>query len=260
MLHVRSLQPLIPVILTAILVFAGPAGAQESLTDTATAMILVFNDFTGSGFSPTPAAGRLDSDTWSIAGMSEGNLPFGGTKTAGDFARGLSIGDIDEGGIYAFDVDGQGDRTLGVQPTGDDMTPGTMTLRIVNHVGFLIGEVAVSYDIYWNNDHPRANAFNFSYSRLETGPFLAVSALDFTSPEAADIQGFQTTPRSTLLTNLGFDYGESLYLRWELDDVSGSNHRDEFALDNVIVMSMTFFADGFESGDLTQWSAAAATE
>lgn len=256
MLHVRLLQPWLPIVLPAVLVLAGPTGAQESLTDTATELVLIFNDFTGSGFSPTPAVGQLDSDSWSIAGMSEGNLPFGGTRTTGDFARGISFGNTGEGGIYAFDVDVQGDRTLGVQPTGDDMTPGTITLRIRNDVGFLIDEVAVSYDIYCNNDHERANAFNFSYSRIETGPFLAVSALDFTSPEAADIQGFQRTPRSTLLTDLDLEDGGSLYLRWELDDVSGVFYRDEFALDNVIVMSMTLFADGFEAGDLTQWSAA----
>ncbi len=258
----RRLRWLAVVTLPAVLMLAATAAGQELLTDTVDPLEIDFYSFTGSGFAPDPASGQLDSDSWSVIGMSEGNLLFGGTRTTGDFARGAdSGGGVGTGGIYAFDVNWSGDWALGVQPVADDMNPGTITLRVDNGTGMKIDEVMVLYDLYYNNDQARANSCKFSSSTEAggAGAYTAVPALDFTSPEAADDLGFQKVERVTELAALALGEGDSLFLRWTFADVSGSNYRDEFALDNVKVMSLTIFADGFESGDPSAWSKTAAS-
>ncbi|MBN1217568.1 MAG: hypothetical protein JXM69_01465, partial [Anaerolineae bacterium] len=121
-----------------------------------------FTGFTGSGFDPNPGVGQLDSDIWSVTGLSDGDLLFGDSQTTGDFARGPSAGGVTTGGVYAFDVGGN--TILGVQPGGTDFTPGEIILRLQNNTGSTITQLDVSYDIWYRNDQPRANSLNFSYS------------------------------------------------------------------------------------------------
>ena len=90
--------------------------------------------FDGSGFSATPAAGQLDSDTWRATGFSDGSGTFGGTHTLGDFARGSDPDGVTTGGVYAFEH-ATNNFGLGVQPTGGDFTVGEITLRIQNDTG-----------------------------------------------------------------------------------------------------------------------------
>ena len=71
-----------------------------------------FNSFTGTGFTPTPAAGQLDSDTWRVKGMSDGDGTFGGTHTSNDFGRGAFTCCQGSGGIYAWEVS-SGDFSFG---------------------------------------------------------------------------------------------------------------------------------------------------
>jgi len=59
-----------------------------------------FDDFTASGFSPTPMIGQLCSNTFATSGWSDGSVAFGGTGTSGDFARGSTAGGVSSGGIY----------------------------------------------------------------------------------------------------------------------------------------------------------------
>ncbi|MEM6454242.1 MAG: hypothetical protein AAF772_04035 [Acidobacteriota bacterium] len=220
---------------------AVPTSAQVVLTGIGSTEMITFDSFLGDGFAPMPAAGQLDSDTWSITGMSDGDLAFGATNTSGDYARGSSNGSVTTGGIYAFDVlavspmEGGSSRALGFQPGGSDVTPGTFTLRVDNDSGDQIDEIDVTYNVYVFNDQPRANSVNFSFS-LDGVTFTPVPALDFTSPEAADgLVLWSATARSTTLTMLaaGFQDGDSIFLRWTTDDVSGGGSRDEFALDDI---------------------------
>ncbi|MBZ8181342.1 PFE-CTERM domain-containing protein [Oscillatoria salina] len=192
-----------------------------------------FNSFNGSGFSPNPTAGQLDSDDWAITGLSDGNLTYGGTGTTGDFARGTSTGGVTTGGIYAFDVGG-GNIALGIQPVGADFTPGTITLRLENNTGNTINNLAISYDIFAYNDQPRANSLNFSYSSDDSS-YTNVPLLDFTSTEAAGTPSWISNPRSTTINSLSLTSGNFFYLRWTGDDVSGAGSRDEFALDNISI-------------------------
>jgi hypothetical protein len=189
--------------------------------------------FAGTGLEPAPAAGRLNSNAWRVTGMSDGNTTFGGTHTAGDFARGSSTGGESTGGLYAFEV-APGNITLGVQPAGSDYTPGTYTLLIENNTGDEINEIDIAYIVYVYNDQPRANLFNFAYS-LDDVTYFTVPALNLTSPEAAGAAVWVANARSTTLTGLSIQPGESIYLQWQGDDVSGSGGRDEFALDDIEV-------------------------
>lgn len=219
-----------------------------------------FTGFTGGGFHPNPSAGQLDSDFWKLTGWSYGSGSFGGTHTADDFARGASAGKVSTGGTYGFDVGG-GNRALGVQPGGTgDFNPGAIVLRIQNTSGSTISGLEVSYKIYVMNDQGRANTFNFSHSSADV-TYTNVSALDYTSPEAADSSPAWTlVTRSTTLSGLEIANNAYYYLRWNSADVSGSGSRDEFALDDVVVKAIEetkAYVSGYENlnvGDDTSYA------
>ncbi|MEA5618814.1 ExeM/NucH family extracellular endonuclease [Cronbergia sp. UHCC 0137] len=191
-------------------------------------------EFTGTGFAPTPTAGQLDSDVWRILGLSDGSGSFGGTHTSGDFARGLDEnGSVSTGGTYAFKTDST-NIILGVQPAGSDFTPGTITLKLTNTTGSTITNLDVVYDIFYNNDQARSSSLNFAYSTDDTS-YITVAALNFTTPETIDTIGFQSVSRSTTITGLDIATGANFYLQWQSDDVGGSGSRDEYGIDNVAV-------------------------
>ncbi|MEQ9425076.1 MAG: LamG-like jellyroll fold domain-containing protein [Cyclobacteriaceae bacterium] len=206
--------------------------AQLSIPDNTTQTI-DFTGFDASGFVPSPAAGQLDSDTWSITGFSFGDLAFGGTQTSDDYARGSSSGGVGTGGIYAFDI-GSGDIALGVQPGGSDFTPGELILRIQNNTGGTVSQIQVDFDIYEFNDQGKANSFNFSYSD-DNISYTNVPSLDFTSTETAGASAWLVNNRTTTLTGFTLTDGDFFYLKWTGDEVSGSGSMDEFALDNVAI-------------------------
>jgi hypothetical protein len=217
------------------LVAAGSA-AQGALTINALNVAVTedFTGFTGTGFAPTPSAGQLDSDTWIVTGMSDGDLSFGDTGTLGDYARGTSIGGVATGGVYAFDVGG-GNVALGSQPGGSDFTPGSFILQVDNQSGSSATGFQISYDLFVFNDQPRSNSFNFSYS-TDNSTFTAVNALDYTSPEAADgSPAWTQIGRSSSTISVAIASGSSIYFSWTGDDVAGSGSRDEFALDNISI-------------------------
>jgi hypothetical protein len=205
-----------------------------------------FNDFQGSGFAPNPMSGQLDSDAWSIRGLSDGDLNFGGTRTSSRFALGVSQGGVITGGIYGFEV-GTNNFILGVQPTGNDFTPGEFILKLQNDGDSTVTEVDVDYIIRYFNDQPRANSLNFSYSE-DGSSFTSIDSLDFVTPEAADgSPTWQSTSRSTMISGLSVDPGEFFFLNWTGDDVSGSGSRDEYGIDDIQVTNLVA-ADGGGNG------------
>lgn len=195
--------------------------------------------FLGAGFHPEPSPGQLNSNAWEVSGFTDPDLSFGDSSTPimwyeDDFTRGISGGGEGTGGVYAFNVGG-GDRALGFQPTTSDFTPGYFTLRILNNTGHIIDSVSLNYDIYVFNDQDKANSFNVAYSYNNT-TLYTIPGLNFTSPEAMDSSPTWTpTNRSTTITNLFVPDGEYFYVRWQADEVSGSNSMDEFALDNITI-------------------------
>lgn len=184
--------------------------------------------FTGSEINETFAGydGTAGPAGWDADGFSSG---AGFSEN-----RGSSTGGVGTGGAYAFDI-GSGNVALGVQPGGDDFTPGFYQLEVVNNSGVAVTAWNLSFAAYYYNDQPRGNDFGFSYSTDGTG-FTVVPAAQFTSPEAADgspawIQGVSWS--DTIGAPVAD--GASLYLRWTGTDNSGGGFRDEFALDDVKV-------------------------
>ena len=192
-----------------LVLLGSPALAQVSISFNNTPVSENFNAFDGSGFSPTPSSGQLDSDSFVAQGFSDGGLDFGVTNTTGDFARDASAGGVSTGGIYSFETS-TGDFSLGVQPIGTDFTPGSFIARYVNDTGGLIDDFNVEYEIKVYNDQDRSNNFNLSYassSTCETDPdpltFTAVSEADYTSPETADVSpSWQTINRGVYISGL----------------------------------------------------------
>lgn len=191
--------------------------------------------FTGSGFAPSPATGQLDSDAWAVSGLSDGDVPFGGTATSGDAARGSSGGGVAIGGVYAFSAAGSSNYGLGVQPTEADLTPGTIKLRVRNDTGGTLTRLRVAYSLYVYNDENRATQWTVSYSTDDT-TYHPVSGQDYTSPLTADSTPLWTAvQRDFVLVGLSVPAGGYLYVAWHLADAGGADARDEFALDDIVL-------------------------
>ncbi|HPF37323.1 MAG TPA: DUF5689 domain-containing protein [Phycisphaerae bacterium] len=227
-LTLNRLCPILALFLT--LLIARGASAQVQFDGGAT---IDFAGYTGGGFAPEPAAGQLDSDTWSSTGFDTGAVPFGGSKTSGDAALGQSNGGVNQGGIYAFNV-GADNYALGVQPTTADFTPGSFVLRVQNVTGATLTSLDIAYVAYYRNDQPRSNSFNFSWSTTNSN-FTSVPALDLVSPQASSGGAWVANPRNTTISGFSVADGDSLYLRWSGADVGGSSNRDEFALDDIVL-------------------------
>jgi len=218
---------------------APPVGWQITVEDTAftidfdTTVNNVNNgQFDGSGFTPIPAIGQLNSGAWSVLGFSFGDLGFGGIETSNDFARGNSIGGVNTGGIYSFETS-PNNFGLGIQPAGSDFTPGELILRIQNKTGTIINAIKLSYLLSFFNDQERANSFNFSYS-LDDINYTDISTLDLISPDTADSSpSWQSNNRETTITGLSIPSDGFFFFKWTGDDVLGVGERDEFALDDI---------------------------
>jgi hypothetical protein len=203
-----------------------------------------YNAFAGSGFSPTPSAGQLDSDAWALTGLSDGDLPFGGTETSGDFARGPSAGGVNTGGIYAFEVS-PGDNTLGVQPATNDFNSGTFTLRIQNNSGQMLTAFDITFDVYVLNNGNDQFQIRFFYSSDDVN-YTPVSSLDVSTPSAADSPAsWEQNIRSTTISGFSIPDGAFFYLRWEGGDLFAfNNDRDEVSIDNISVTGYSTASPG----------------
>src|SRR5450432_555353 len=156
----------------AVFLFAATARAQLSISSLNTSFKIDFdstvagveNDvYTAAGFQPTPTAGQLDSDAWSVSGVSSGGLSFGGSATSGSLARGTSTGGISVAGVYAFDVDPTAavNTALGIQPDGFNFVPGSVTLRIQNNTTKILNSLTVAYKVFVRNDQGRSSTVRF---------------------------------------------------------------------------------------------------
>jgi hypothetical protein len=193
--------------------------------------------FLGSGFVSSPMPGQLDSDHWRITGLSDGAGVFGGSHSTGDFARGKSPGGVTSGGVHGFDVEsGDGvNLALGFQPITSDLTPGEVTLRIINGTGQTADRLDLAYRLYVRNDENRSSSFRFAYS-LDDVSYHSLTDLDAVSEALADLTpAWIAIPRMATLQGLSLPAGAPLFLQWQLDDRSGTGGRDEWALDDIDV-------------------------
>jgi uncharacterized protein len=151
--------------------------------------------FAGTGFEPTPASGRLDSDAWKITRIanSSGTVissNYGDTNTGGDFALGFSDIPVSTGGIYAFSGAGISGRAMGFQPSATAFSGAvgsSVELRCINNTAQTITEIQLRYNAYYRNDQNRSSSINVSinqdffplHTNLSEYPY---PALDYTSP------------------------------------------------------------------------------
>ncbi|MCF8261345.1 MAG: T9SS type A sorting domain-containing protein [Melioribacteraceae bacterium] len=190
--------------------------------------------FDASGFAPSPASGQIDSDGLIVTGASDGTMAFGGTYNTGDFARGTDGDGVTTGGIYAFLV-GASNYAIGVQPTGTDFTSGDIILKITNNSGNKISAINLDYKIWILNDQDKSVTFNFSYSS-DNSIYTSIGALDFTSTEVADgLPSWTSNDRNTEISSISLASGSDFYLKWTIDEGTGSGSIDEIALDDIIV-------------------------
>jgi hypothetical protein len=205
--------------------------------------------FQGSGFSPSPAAGQLNSNAWATKGTSEGNSDFGATKISGVFAKGISVGGVVDGGFYAFDVDEKNNTTnyaLGFQPTQNDFTPGSITLKIENTTGQYIEAINLAFKIWNFNDFDYSTKLSFSYS-YDNITFVDVSVLNYSSPAVFVADPFKGGAKwepsliGTVINDLAVPNNGFIYFRWTTDDLNEltTESRDEIALDDINIAVST---------------------
>jgi hypothetical protein len=228
-----------------------PLSAHASLSINAplTTYTIDFSSFTGAGFTPDPAAGQLDSDTWRVSGLSDGDMPFGGTGTGASFIRGTSSGGVNPGGIYAFTV-ATGVTVLGVQPTNGEFTPGAFVLRLLNNTGGTITDIDVDYELWVNNDKDRSTSFDFAQSPDDS---TYTTLLTFSTSAAKDSNGWTQFSNSRSISGLSLSNSGFYYLRWASADAGGAgSKRDELGITNIqISATVDYPPDAVDDSDTT---------
>ena len=199
--------------------------------------------------TPEPVEGQIDADAWKFLGL----------NSTGDTSQGIDLdGGVSPGGIYAFVVGL--DTFMGVQPTNSDFTPGSITLVVVNRSGGSINVFDLAFEQWINNDQDRANSFNVSVS-VDDMTYVEVPALSDTSTEASDALGFQSEVKTaTVVLPAAVADGDTLFIRWESDDITGSGARDEFGIDDIQITNavlpvelLSFFAEPVGQAVELQW-------
>src|SRR5450432_2396860 len=156
----------------AVFLFAATARAQLSISSLNTSFKIDFdstvagveNDvYTAAGLQPTPSAGQIDSDAWSISLAPGSSTNFLGSNSA-SYARGTSTGGISVPGVYAFDIDPTAavNTALGFQPDTNNFAPGSVTLRIQNNTTKILNSLTVAYKVFVRNDQGRSSTVRFS--------------------------------------------------------------------------------------------------
>lgn len=199
--------------------------------------------FDGSGLAADPQNGQLDSDSWSIAGLSDGDLPFGGTRTDGDYARGDSTGGVSTGGLYAFAVE-EANVALGVQPTSSDFAPGSITLLVgpASDGDKTLAELSIGFTLWWFNDQGRSTHWYVQVSG-DGESWVSLTGLDHTTAETEDAEPLWSSIR--LETNVDLATldsavsaaldGGDIFIRWVAEDGAGTGGRDEAAIDDIVI-------------------------
>ncbi|MBT8220201.1 MAG: hypothetical protein KJP00_10260 [Bacteroidia bacterium] len=196
-----------------------------------------FTGFTGMGFTPIPGPGQLDSDTWQISGLSDGDLNFGGTITTGDYARGIYAPPESTGGIY-------GDDALWIQPGGSDLTPGQLTLKFQNNTGMEMANLMFSYEILSYNDKDRSQSINVKFNEILMPLSPSVDIGGTSTPGIASAMPIiQSLYNPTIDLNTAIGTALTIppdgmfFITFETDDATGSGFRDEIGFDNIRVQS-----------------------
>ncbi len=237
-IHPKRFQLLLLIILFILIAISLQV---KSIKASSFAVNETFTGYNASGLESgvgAPTAGMLDSDTWEITGISDGDVLFETNCSLGDCARGASNGGVSTGGVYAFTTDGSGNVILGMQPTGSDFAPGAVTMRLINNTGGVVSSINVSYDGYQLNNTERSTSVDVAYS-IDNVDYTKISALGYTTtlvstPSAA----WESQTLSDNITGLNIADGALFYIQWQIDDVAGSGSRDEIGIDNIAITEL----------------------
>jgi Secretion system C-terminal sorting domain len=190
--------------------------------------------FNGNNINTGAASGSLNSNAWSISGVSAtAAATFGGTTT-GTLGV-INGGTTSSGNFFAMNI-GTGNVALGVQPTGAYFSPGNITLKIQNKTGVPITNLDLSNILYVVNDQDRSSSFNLAYS-TDNVTYSNLPVADYTSVAALQNTNVRAQYRSYKISSLNVATDGFVYLRWSSDDVGGSGSRDEFAIDDIQVIA-----------------------
>lgn len=218
-----------------------------------------FGEFSGSGFSPSPIAGQLDSDTWEVQGLSDGNINFGDTGTTGDFARGLSSIPVGVGGVYSFEIY-PNDNILGLQATTPDLTPGYVGIRIQNKTGNQMSSVEIKYDAYVYNDMPGSAYLSMSHSADHSTFIEVLESNIITDNAAATSPTWVKRSLSFKISGLSIAPNDFYYFRWNIKNY-GNGELDQFGIDNISITanpaaSAYVYNDNNDGNSTNDWSPA----
>lgn len=214
---------------------------------TQTRTIFDMAGFDGSGFSPNPGPGQLDSDDIRLGGVSNGDMQFGDTRTSGDFARGSSSGGVITGGFYDFSP-AVGDPMIGIQPTSTDWNNSTSYIDVLfqNNSGQYANNIVVEGELWFLNNEDRSSHVRIQLTRNVTDPPQSIPSTDFlaiggvTSPDTATGGGWNSTyfvrDHGFILSEDWLAPGEQFIVRISGFDVGGSGSRDEFGFSDLSVI------------------------
>ena len=216
----------------ALLVTAGPAGAQVSIPSHGTPVSQDFNTLASAGNSGVVPPG------WAIA---EGGNGANSLYSAGN-------GSSNAGDSYSFGLVGSSDRALGTVIAGNmNFTFGG---SFVNNTGGTIEALQISYvgEEWRLGTQGRADRIDFQYSldatSLSTGTWTDVNALDFSTPNTVAAVGAldgnaagNFTTVSSLITGLAIADGTTFWVRWVDFNAQGAD--DGLAVDDLSVTSQS---------------------
>ncbi len=180
-----------------------------------------------------PQNGDLDADAWSFKRTLTLEVQPDDSLT---YFGGTSNGGVTAGKFYSYDISNGGvlDRAVGFQPTSVFLTPGSITLYIVNNTGTTITHITVSYEIWEYNTAGYSTYVYFSHS-IDNSTYTHEPSVDFLSVELGGTSEWVLTTKAIWLQGLNIPDGSSYYLRWDSDDYSGSGSRDEIAIDDITI-------------------------
>ncbi len=224
-----------------------PAGLQVKAANTSykidfdsTVDGVNLGEFQGAGIAKVAEPGQLDSDSWQFKGFESGDVNFGGNSPEeSSYENGTSDGDVEETGIYAFNVGGTAENfTLGIKPGGADFNPGNITLRLHNRTSSAITSLNIGYKVYVKNVENASTKISFSHKLETASTFSDVVSVDVVSKEAADLTpGWKAYYRVVTLTGLNIPADKYYNLRWSGSTPVATAAQDEFAIDDIEVIA-----------------------
>ncbi len=191
--------------------------------------------FTFSGNGPFPLVGATPPAGVGATGLTGWTfINYGGTGTSALFK--IDDGTSNAGGIYSYGTASSTDRALGSLASASQV--GRFGVTFVNTTSATITQFTLGYtgEQWRNGGNTSPQTLSFSYlvgaTDINTGTFIAATALDFTSPNvaatAAALDGNFAANRTVIapvtITGLSWGAGQTLTLRWtDLNDI-GSDH------------------------------------